>query len=197
VTRRQRGWSLTDALVTLVIVGLLAAWTAPVAARAVADARTAAAAREFALLFHALRWRAVSENRAAGLYFEQSGGAWQWWEIEDGNGNGLRTAEVRDGTDLRRSGPHRLEQTHRGVRLGFPSGDPIAAIPPGRGVLTGSDPVRFGRADLISFTPRGRSSSGTLYLTDGNHRLYGVRLFGASTRVRVWRWDNGEVLWRR
>jgi len=194
---RQGGWSLPDVLVALVVVGLLAAWTAPVAARVVVDAKTAAAAREFALLFHALRWRAVSENRTAGLFFEQTGGVWQWWEVGDGNGNGLRTAEVRDGTDPRSSGPHRVERSHRGVRLGFPAGGPVPAIPPGRGVISGVDPVRFGRSDLISFSPSGRSSSGTLFLTDGRHRLYGVRLFGNSARVRVWRWDDGEARWRR
>lgn len=197
MNERQGGWSLIDALVALVLIGLLATWTTPIAARVVADARTAAAAREFALLFHAMRWRSVSENRSVGLFFEQVAGAWHWWEVDDGNGNGLRTAEVRNGTDPRRSGPYRVEAAHRGVRLGFPSGNPVPEIPPGSGALAGSDPVRFGRSDLVSFTPAGRSSSGTLYLTDGRQRLYGVLLYGASSRVRVWRWDAGEMQWRR
>ncbi len=86
---------------------------------------------------------------------------------------------------------------HRHVRLGFPAGKNVLAIPPQRGVLATGDPVRFGRSDLISFSPRGRSSSGTLFLTDGRHRLYGVRLYGAATRIRVWRWDDRENQWRR
>ena len=192
--RHQAGWSLVEALVALTVAGLLLAWTAPIAARVVADARTSAAAREFAVLFYALRWRSVSENRHVGLYFERSGAAWQWWQVGDGNGNGLRTAEVRNGVDPKRSGPHRLGT---GVRFGFPAGGPIPRIPPRRGLLSGSDPVRFGRSDLISFGPRGRSSSGTLYLTDGRQRLYGVLLYGAATRIRVWRWDREERRWRR
>ena len=161
MTRRQGGYSLIDVLVSLTFVGLLAAWTAPIAARVVADANTAAAAREFALLFHAMRWRSVSENRTVGLFFEQVAGLWQWWEVDDGNGNGLRTAEVRNGTDPKRSGPHRVANAHRGVRLGFPVAGPLPEIPPRRGALSVSDPVRFGRSDLISFNSRGRSSSGT------------------------------------
>lgn len=192
----RNGWSLIDSLVTLAVLGLCVSWGGAIAGRVVADVHTAAAAREFAILFQALRWKSVNENRNVGLFFEQSGGTWQWWEVRDGNGNGLRTAEVRDGTDIKSSGPHRLETTHRGVRLGFLTGQVVPAIPPQSGVLGGNDPIRFGRPDLISFSPRGRSSSGTLYITDGRHRLYGVRLYGASTRIRVWRWDDREMQWR-
>ncbi len=197
MTRRQAGWSLIDGLAALTVAGLLLSWTAPIAARIVSDVRTAAAAREFAMLFHAMRWRSVSENRNVGLYFERSAGGWQWWQVDDGNGNGLRTAEVRNGVDPKRSGPYRLEANHRGVRLGFPQGNPVPDIPPRRGLLAGGDPIRFGRSDLISFGPRGRSSSGTLFVTDGHRRLYGVLLYGATTRVRVWRWDREEQRWRR
>jgi Tfp pilus assembly protein FimT len=193
----RNGWSLIDSIVTLALVGLLVSWAVPIAGRVVADVHTAAAAREFAVLFQALRWKSVSENRNVGLFFEQSGETWQWWEVRDGNGNGLRSAEVRNGTDVKSSGPQRIETTHRGVRLGFPAGQAVPAIPPDSGVLGGGDPIRFGRSNLISFSPRGRSSSGTLFVTDGRHRLYGVRLYGASTRIRVWRWDDREKQWRR
>ena len=184
-------------LVTLVLIGLLTLTTIPLAARTVVDARSAAAAREFALMFYALRWKSVSENRNVGLFFEQVSGRWRWWEVVDGNGNGLRTAEVRNGVDPKRSGPHELESTHQGVRLGFLAGRTIPQIPPRGGSLSGTDPVRFGAADMISFSAQGRSSSGTLYLTDGTHRVYGIRLYGASTRIRVWRWDDREMQWRR
>ena len=182
---------------TLAVLGLLVSWAASIAGRVVADAHTASAAREFAVLFQALRWKSVNENRNIGLFFEQAGGTWQWWEVRDGNGNGLRSAEVRNGTDVKSSGPHRIETTHRGVRLGFLSGQTVSAIPPQNGALVANDPVHFGRSDLISFSPRGRSSSGTLFITDGRHRLYGVRLYGASTRIRVWLWDDREMQWRR
>lgn len=196
-SRPPRGWSGVELLLVLALAGILLSATAGLSARVLADARTAAAAREFASTFRALRWQSVNENRHVGLFFEQVAGAWQWWEVHDGNGNGLRTAEVRSGVDVRRSGPHRIERKHRGVRLGFPAHAVLPAIPPRRGVLGAGDPVRFGRANLVSFGPDGRSSSGTLFLTDDDHRLYGIRLYGPSTRVRVWRWDDREARWRR
>ncbi len=67
----RNGWSLIDSIVTLVVLGLCVSWGAAIAGRVVADVHTAAAAREFAVLFQALRWKSVNENRNVGLFFEQ------------------------------------------------------------------------------------------------------------------------------
>jgi hypothetical protein len=161
------------------------------------DERTAAGARELAMTFHALRWRSVAQNRYHGLFFERGENGWRWFVVRDGNGNGLRTSEVRSGTDETISGPHRLENIDGGIGLGFPARGPIPKIPPGRGVIENlDDPVKFGRSDLVSFSPRGSSSSGTLYISDGRNKLCGVVLFGPTVRVRVWRYDIRERQWK-
>jgi hypothetical protein len=158
--------------------------------------RVAAGARAMAVSFHAMRWRAVALNRAHGLFFRRDEEGWSWLEVTDGNGNGLRTAEIRDGTDPVLSGPHRLEERDDRVKLGFPEGVAIPGIPPrGGSIVDLEDPVKFGRSDIVSFTPMGASSSGTLYVTDGRHELYGVVLFGPTVRVRVWRFDCRTGRW--
>ena len=136
-------------------------------------------------------------NRHHGLFFEELEGGWAWFVVRDGNGNGLRTSEVRSGTDETLSGPHRLEDHMPGVGLGFPAGCSIPGIPPRRGIIEDlADPVKFGRSNLISFSPLGSSSSGTLYVSDRSHKLYGVVLFGPTARVRVWRFDIRERRWK-
>jgi len=55
--------------------------------------------------------------------------------------------------------------------------------------------VRFGRSDLVSFSPFGSSSSGTLYVTDGRRGLFAVVLFGPTARLRVWRFRPEERRW--
>ena len=169
----------------------------PFAARTLSDARTAAAAREWATRFQAMRWRAVTEGRHVGFFFEPAGNEWSWREVVDGNGNGLRTAEVRSGMDRSLTEPRLLSTQHQAVRLALPTAFAVKRIPPRSGWISGGDPVRFGAANLISFAPSGRSSSGTLFLTDDRNRVFGIRLFGASARVRVWRWDRKEQRWRR
>ena len=194
---RCRGVSLVELLAALVLIGVLTSLLIPTAAEMVADARAAAGARELAMILQALRWKAVAANSSHGLFFAKDERGWHWLVVRDGNGNGLRTAEVRDGTDPAVSGPHRLEDRVSGLYLGFPPAESVPRIPPRSGSISDlADPVKFGRSDLISFSPLGTASSGTLYVTDRRHALRAVVLFGPTVRVRVWRFDTREVQWK-
>src|SRR6185295_14772541 len=94
-----------------------------------------------------------------------------WYEVRDDNGNGLRVAEVKKGVDATLSGPHRLEDSVERVTLGFPPIGSIPKIPPDSGTIAGlEDPIRIGSTDLLTFSPLGTASSGTLYVTDGRMR---------------------------
>src|SRR6185295_16708703 len=117
-----------------------------------------------------------------------------WYEVRDDNGNGLRVAEVKKGVDATLSGPHRLEDSVERVTLGFPPIGSIPKIPPDSGTIAGlEDPIRIGSTDLLTFSPLGTASSGTLYVTDGRNALYAIVLYGKTARLRVWRFD----AWRR
>jgi hypothetical protein len=118
--------------------------------------------------------------------------------VRDGNGNGLRTDEIADGTDPTLSGPQRLERAAAGVVLGFPDAGPVPRIPPADGWIDDlDDPVRIGGAKLLSFSPLGSSSTGTLYVTDGRLRLYAIVVYGRTARIRVWRYLVTRGRWTR
>jgi len=192
----SRGMTLIEALLVTALAGMMLAVSVPALSSLREEGRTAAGARVLATELHRMRWESVARRRAAGLWFARGPEGWEWHVVEDGNGNGLRTAEIASGVDVKISGPHRLQATLESVRLGFPPGGPFPEIPPGRGALVGDDdPVRFGRSDLVAFSPLGRSSSGTLYVTDGGRGLFAVVLFGPSARVRVWRYDARAARW--
>jgi len=191
-----QGSSLSEALVVLLLsmLALLAASTAAGALRA--DGRMAAAAREMASVFAGLRWLSVASGRGHGLWFRRGPRGWQWFEVRDDNGNGLRVAELLAGTDRVLSGPHRLEQRVAGVGPGFPTAGPFPRLPPEPGWLGDlHDPIKFGRGDVISFTPLGTSSSGSLYLTDGRDGLWAVVVHGPAARIRVRRFDPRTRTW--
>lgn len=195
--RRRSGSSLLELLVVLILLGIGAALAFPAAADRLAGSRASAAAREMALTLHALRWRAVAAHASHGLLFGRDEAGWHWYVVRDANGNGLSVAEIRGGTDLTLSGPHRIADRIQGVYPGFPPAPRIPRIPPRSGALTDlDDPLQFGRSDLLAFSPSGSASSGTLYLTDGRHSLRAVVLFGPTARVRVWRLDTREGRWR-
>jgi Tfp pilus assembly protein FimT len=193
---KNRGVTFLEAVVFLALVGLVAAVAVPALGDMRASALTAAGARHLAVTLHALRWKSVAQGRGHGLLFVEAGQGWVWYEVRDGNGNGLRTAEVRAGTDPTLAGPHRLEDVATGVSLGFPPGGPYPRIPPGAGWISRrDDPVRIGNTDLLTFSPVGTASSGTLYVTDGRERLYAVVLYGRTARIRVWRYSEARAQW--
>ena len=195
--RDQSGVGLPEALVALAI-GLLAVVAGSTAAAAIQSYRADAAARELTVWIRALRWKAIAEARYGGLWFERAGAGWRWWEVRDGNGNGLRTSEIQGGVDPIVGGPFRLGQRVEHTELGIPADPVLPPIPPRTTpLLPGSDPIRFGAADLISFSPTGRSSSGTLYLHDGRGEVRAVTLFGPTTRTRIWRFDRHDGAWRQ
>jgi len=192
----MRGFTLVEVLVVLALIGIALAVAAPTVASLRDGGRAEAGAREVASRFQAQRMAGVATRRFRGLAFAQDDRGWAWREVEDGNGNGLRTAEVAGGVDRTLSGPWRLEDRVGQVRLGFPPvGAPFPRIPPDAGTIPTGDPVQFGSSDIVSFSPLGNSSSGTLYLTDGRAGLCAVVLFGPSARVRVWRYDPVARRW--
>lgn len=192
--RSISGMTIAELLVALAILAAAALVAVPASVDLLSSARAEAGAREMAGEFCALRFKSVAVRRNRGLLFERAGSGWEFREVEDGNGNGLRTAEVHSGIDRTISGPNRLEDRVEKATPGIPPGGPFPEVPPGTGQLDElSDPVRFGNSDLVSFSPAGSASSGTLYVTDRRNGLSAVVLYGPTARVRVWRWDP----WRR
>lgn len=179
------GVSLLEAIAWLALFLLLAAMALPCLLDLKARATTAAAAREFAALFHGLRYRAVSQSSHHAILFERTDRGWTWSVYRDREGNGVRSRDIRRGREERLGGPWLVPSRWPGVDLRVPPGRRPKGPPPARSDLSDGDPVRFGRSDLVSFTPLGTSSSGTLYIGAGD-RFWAVVLYGPSMRIRMW-----------
>jgi len=116
--------------------------------------------------------------------------------VRDGNANGLRIADVRDGLDPTVSGPHRLAAAAVGVDFGFAADGPFPRVPPATGMLSADeDPIRIGSTDLLAFGPDGGANSGTIYLSDGGREMMAVVIYGVTARLRVRRWRPAAGAW--
>ncbi len=113
----QAGWSLVELLmvigVSLVVGALALAAFAPLGA----SARAIGAARYLAALLQRERIEAVRTGRVCGLHFDDDGSAIGFARVVDGNGNGLRSAEIAGGIDPTRGPRVRLADAFAGVRF--------------------------------------------------------------------------------
>jgi prepilin-type N-terminal cleavage/methylation domain-containing protein len=192
VTMSSRGFSLVEVLLVVALMVTAAAVGIPVFRAYTAEAHLVGAGQAFRSQFRRARSMAVRGNTYTAIRFEHGPAGDVFFAIyADGNGNGVRSAEIRRGIDRRVEGPFPLTGGAPTVRVGFLSGVP--AVPPARGVLSG-DPIRFGRADMLSFSPMGTATPGTFYLAgDGVQAAVRVTPGTARVRLMVWRGDPWRV----
>jgi hypothetical protein len=150
---------------------------------------TSMAARYLAGRIMEARMQAVSRSAHVGLRFEMSGSDYLFASYLDGNANGLRTADITTGVDRAVTPTQRLDDQFRGTRFGLAAG-----IPDADGGFGSTDGVRIGSSRILSTSPDGTATSGTLYV-QGRRGQYAVRVLGATGRTRVLRYDAGSRRW--
>jgi len=191
------GFSLTELLVALALVGIFLVAAVPALGGALSRDRAAAAARELAGEFARLRSTAIVSHRRVGLRMTWDGGRYRFGEYVDGDDDGIHSDDIAAGRDPLVGGLRDLPSRYAGIDFGLLD-EAVPAIPPARGVLPPhDDPVRFGRSDIVTFTPGGTASSGTLYISDGRQSLIAIVLYGHTGRIRLWTFDRASWTWRR
>jgi hypothetical protein len=136
---------------------------------------------------------AVARSADVALQFIPVNGGYTYAAYVDGNGNGVRTSEIQDGTDSRIAAGERLPDRYSGVEFGLLPGLP--AVDPG-GSAPGTDPIRLGSSNILTFTAIGNSSSGSLYVLGRRQKQFVVRVFGETGKTRVLRFDLRTQRWK-
>ena len=181
--RGEKGGSLLEILVALSLAIVIAAAAIPTAQSMVHESRLRGAAFHLRGLMRQVRARAAAQACYMGVVFDEVDGDPVFTIHADGNGNGIRRVDVDSGSDPRLREPYRLSETFPGVRYGSrPAGAPEPFF---RG-------VQMGRSHIVSFSPLGSSTTGTLYLSNDYGLVYAVVIFGGTGRVRVARYRGGK-----
>jgi Tfp pilus assembly protein FimT len=180
---RQSGASLLELVTVMAILIVLAAAAIPYMAAYVHESQVRGAAFYLRGLFRQVRARAAAEARYVGVVFDEVDGAPVFSIYGDGNANGIRRADIAFGVEEKLREPYRLTDTFPGVRYGYLPKGASAPFFPG---------VQFGRSHIVSFSPLGSSTSGTLYLSSDYGFIYAVVVLGATGRVRVARYSGGR-----
>ncbi len=134
------------------------------------------------------RLEAIRRSEVVGVRFRSAGADWLMGMYADGNGNGLRNADIVNGIDLILDEELAFSARAASIRISR-----LAGVPDVNGAA-GGEAVRFGASAIASFSADGSSSSGSLYLTDGRTQI-AVTVTAATGRVRVRRWDQRGRTW--
>jgi hypothetical protein len=195
--RSTRGLSLPELLTSLAIVSLVCGLSASAASVFSGILSLRSATREVSSLFRMARSRAVFGGTYVGVKWTHGpGGAVSITVHEDGDGDGIRNDDIASGVDRRVHGPIPLKRRWPRVSVAFLPGFAVRD-PSGGAVGDLEDPVRFGRSDIASFSPRGDSSPGSVWIGDDRGRQALVRLSGANGRIAVYEWAAARRTWVR
>ena len=186
----DQGLTLLELVFVISLMAVIAGVAIPLTGDALDNARTCSAARYLAGQIVNSRMDAVNRSRAVGLWFDASTPDYGIRRYVDGNGNGVRASEIRSGIDKPDGNEKRMADDFPNVRFGLTEG-----LPDVDGVRgTGTDGVRIGTARILTMSPDGTATSGTLYI-QGKRAQYAVRVLGATGRTRVLEFDRGRQAW--
>ena len=191
--RHDHGHTLLELLAVLAILGILLCIALPAFANYRRRNSVIAASRELEATLRVVRSRAIARSAYAGIKFTGDGGAWSFAVHDDGDNDGIRNDDIRNGVDPIAVPAAPLMPQLQVARIGLlpyaikdPDGDPL---PPS------NSPVAFGSSTICSFSPTGAGTPGSIYVTDDLGVLYCIRVLGASGRIRVLRYDAPKKKW--
>lgn len=193
---RSAGYSAAELVAVLAIAATVTALVAPGVFQLSATQAVRSSAGEVRATLFLARALAIKRGRYVGVKFRKNGNRYEWALYGDGNGNGIRTAEIANGVDpfLGIAMPWSRNDVLPGILKGSRVPDPGN---PGKALDRLDDPIRFNASDICSFSPIGESTPGSIYLWDGRDRMAVVRVFGRTAKVRTLYYRRGEKEWKR
>jgi type II secretory pathway pseudopilin PulG len=177
------GYTVVELMFVVGLIALLAGMAIPRLSGSLDRSRGLAAARYLASRMTLARTQAVTRGRSVALRFEDEADGIAFAVYEDGNRNGVETADIQRQVDRQIDPRMPLWEQFPGVAIGLTASAPSA------------DPVRLGRTTLMSFSPLGTATSGTIFVRGRDGTQWAVRVLGVTGRTRVLRYVPATGEW--
>ena len=187
------GYTLLEVMFAMALSVTLGAVATPQFLTVVDDVRAAGAVRYVVTRLQHARMEAVVRSTDVGVQFSATARGYTAAIYRDGNRNGIRTDDIQSGTDPRIGSVELVSDLFLGVDFGTLAGLP--AVDPS-GTPPGTDPIRLGSSNILTFTPLGTATSGSLYLRGRRHTQYVIRISGETGKVRVLKFDPQSQRWK-
>ncbi len=191
-----KGFSLPELVVVLAIFGLMTLVSLPVFSNLLEQNSLQTACNEVAAILTQARGRAALSGADVGVKWISVGGDLVLTLYEDRNGNGVTTEDIRKGIDRLVAGPYWMKGRYPHIDFSFvpgfdgidPNGDPVGKL---------DDAIKFGRSDICTFSPVGKASPGSVYLSNRKARQAMVRVTPMTARISTWTWHGKKGKWIR
>lgn len=170
------GYTLIELMFVAGLIAVVSVIAIPQVLVSLDRSRGLIAARYLGARVALARMQAVKQGASVALRFETRAGEIAFSVYQDGNRNGVRNAEIARQIDRLIDAPMHLTDHFPGVSIALAPGMPVA------------DPVQIGNSDLLSFSPMGTATSGTIYILGRDGTQWAVRVLGATGRTRVLRY---------
>lgn len=187
----SKGYSLLEVLMAITVMVIVGGAAIPLAHSSVDRSRAIGAARYVAGRMAMARFEAVRRSAYVAIRFIEQEDAYWLQAYVDGNRNGVLTRDIARGIDLPITANERLDYHFSGVQFGIQPD--VAGIDPG--AFNAADPIQIGSSTLLSFSPNGSSTSGTVFLHGLRGNQFAVRVLGATGRTRILEFNFGSGLW--
>jgi hypothetical protein len=193
--RPNAGLSIFELLLGMTTLAGMLAIATPGVMRLREEVSLRSAVHEASVAFYLARSYAISKGRNVGLKFRRNGDRYEWALYADGNGNGIRTAEIASGVDrfLGITYPWTRNDVLPGIIADTRVPDPGS---PGHYLDHPEDPIRFNASDICSFSSMGECTPGSVYLWNGHDGMAVLRVFGQTAKLRSLYYRRGEREWK-
>ena len=189
-----RGMALVDVLAATGLSLVMAGMAVPVVGGTLERERTLVGAHYLAAAVQRARLEALKRSAVVAVRLQELDGRTSVQLFADGNGNGVLQRDIDRHFDPALTMAEWLDEHASGVSLQI--NQTIAEVGGGGELAPGDDPVRMGNSSLVSFSPLGSATSGTLYVAARRGPQMAIRVYGATGRVRVLTFDAQARQWR-
>jgi Type II transport protein GspH len=190
--RSASGYTFLELIFVLALSVTLTAAGLPLVTTAVDEYKALGAARYLSMRLGRARLEAVKRHANTAMRFTLSGDTYRYAVYVDGNGDGVKSDDIGAGID-RELLPAETLTAHVGdvdfgVLPDLPAVDPSSAAP-------GNDPIRLGTANMVSFTPLGTATPGSLYIRSRRGAQYVLRVYGETAKTRILKFNRLTLEW--
>lgn len=189
----DRGVALVDVVVALALSLTMATMAVPVVGGTLDREHTVIGAQRLAGQLQRARMESLKRSAAVAVRLELIGERASMRLYVDGNGNGVLQRDIDRGVDPPLAPLEWVDAHARDVS--FRVNQPVTNAAGAGSIDAGSDPLRIGNTALVTFSPLGSASSGTLYVAAHRGPQMAIRVYGASGRVRVLMFDARMRQW--